>query len=128
MTRGVALVSATLGIGSGLGLPLSGLLLGWFDWHAVFWVLLVLTMLGIAVTLRFVPDPDPQSSEPGRFDVVGAVWLSACLVAILLPISKSASWGWLAPLPLSLFALGIGGLFGWARYERRPGARHGPSS
>ena len=120
MTQGVALVSATLGIGGGLGLPLSGLLLGWFDWHAVFWVTLALTVLAIVLTIRLVPVADEVQSTPQKFDVIGAVWLSLCLVAILLPISKAATWGWVEPLPVTMFAIGILGVFGWARYERRP--------
>ncbi|MGD9701028.1 MAG: MFS transporter [Acidimicrobiia bacterium] len=117
-SHGVALVSATLGIGSGIGLPLAGVLVGWFDWHSVFWVNAALAV--IAVILVIVILPAAAEHSPQRFDVVGAVWLSAALVAILLPLSKSASWGWLQPLPLALYLVGFAGLIGWYRYEHRP--------
>jgi MFS family permease len=118
VTKGVALVSATLGIGSGLGLPMSGLLLGWFDWQAVFWVNAGLSAVAIVLAAKLLPDATRRERE--RFDVIGAVWLSACLVAILLPISKAPDWGWLGPRPLTLYAGGLIGLAGWARYELRP--------
>ncbi|MDP3891492.1 MFS transporter, partial [Nocardioides sp.] len=35
---GVALMSATLAIGAGAGLPLSGLISEHMDWHSIFWV------------------------------------------------------------------------------------------
>ena len=50
------------------GAPLSGLLLGWFDWRGV--GSCSCSLLGIAMTFRFVPDPDAVSKS-GRFDVVG---------------------------------------------------------
>lgn len=117
-SQGVALVSATLGIGGGLGLPLAGVLVGWYSWQSVFWVTTGLTLVALVLAIAILPTGARRSSQP--FDVVGAVWLSACLVAILLPLSKSASWGWLRPLPLTLFVVGFAGLVGWSRYERRP--------
>jgi MFS family permease len=117
-SKGVALVSATLGIGGGLGLPMSGLLLGWFGWHAVFWVSAGLSLIGLAVAAIVLPDLSTR--ERARFDVVGALWLSACLIAILLPLSKSASWGWLQPLPIGMYVAGFAGLAGWYRYEHHP--------
>jgi MFS family permease len=117
-TSGVALVSATLGIGGGIGLPMAGLIAGWFDWQAVFWFSAALTALAIVLVAVFIPDDTARSGQP--FDLVGAVWLSACLVGILLPLSKAASWGWARPLPLAMYAFGFTGLVGWYFYEQRP--------
>ena len=97
---GIALVSATMGIGGGIGLPLAGVVAGWFDWHAVFWVSAGLTVIAIVAAVTVLPDDRSRSSEP--FDVIGAAWLSVCLVALLLPLSKAATWGWLRPLPIAL--------------------------
>lgn len=117
-SQGVALVSATLGIGGGLGLPMSGWMLNWFGWQSVFWMTSALTLVGLVLAILVLPDVDKR--EQSRFDVVGAVWLSVCLIAILLPLSKSASWGWLQPRPLILYAVGFAGMIGWYRYEHRP--------
>lgn len=116
--QGVALVSATLGIGSGLGLPLAGVLVDGFNWQAVFWVNAALSL--VALALAFIVLPESKQPTKQRFDVIGAVWLSVCLVAILLPLSKSSTWGFAQPLPLALYALGFLGLAGWYRYELRP--------
>jgi MFS family permease len=117
-SKGVALVSATLGIGGGVGLPLAGILVGWFNWQAVFWATGSLSLIGVTAAWALLPADTGQSRE--RFDVVGGIWLSACLVAILLPLSKSATWGWAQPLPLALYAIGFFGLVGWYRYEQTP--------
>lgn len=117
-SQGVALVSATLGIGGGLGLPMAGVLLGWFNWQAVFWVSGALTLIALALVLAVLPDVTERSRQP--FDVVGAIWLSLCLVAVLLPLSKSGEWGWLQPLPIALYLVGFAGLVGWYHYEKRP--------
>jgi len=117
VNAGIAVVSATMGIGGAIGLPLAGVVAAWFDWHAVFWLSAALTAAAIAATTLALPDDRSRSTEP--FDVVGAVWLSACLVAILVALSKAASWG-AGPLPLSLYAFGLAGLMAWWRYEQRP--------
>jgi MFS family permease len=117
-SQGVALVSATLGIGGGIGLPMAGVLVGWFDWQAVFWVNTVLALIALVLVVVVLPDVTERSRQ--RFDVVGAVWLSVCLVCLLLPLSKASDWGWGRPLPLALYAAGFLGLAGWYRYELRP--------
>src|SRR5690606_35592559 len=112
-SQGVALVSATMGIGGGLGLPMAGVLVDWFDWQSVFWANAALSALALVLVVVVLPDTGERS--PGRFDVAGAMWLSACLVALLLPLSKAPDWGWVRPLPLALYALGFAGLAGWYR-------------
>ena len=117
-TRGIAMISATLGVGSGIGLPLSGLVFGWFGWHAVFWVTAALAAIALGAAALVLPDT--PGHRGGRFDTVGALLLSVALVSLLLPLSKSSAWGWSGPLPLSLYAIGVAGLSVWMRYERRP--------
>ncbi len=118
VSGGIALVSATMGIGGGLGLPLAGLVLHVFDWPVLFWMAAVLTVGGIAVAALVVPESPVRS--PGHFDLLGAAWLSAVLIALLLPISKAPTWGWTSPVALALFAAAAVGGLAWARYERRP--------
>ena len=74
-------------------------------------------MVALVIAAKVIPESRVRAT--GRFDLLGAAWLSAVLVAFLLPISKSSTWGWAAPLPLALFAASGVGAVGWAQYVRR---------
>lgn len=99
---GIALMSATLGIGGGLGLPLSGLLYEGTGWHSIFWVSGTVTFLILLATLKVVPESPVRSA--GSFDLLGAVVLSIALTALMLVISKGATWGWASTAILALAA------------------------
>jgi MFS family permease len=55
----------------------------------------------------------------GRFDVVGAIGLSAGLVSLLLAISKGGDWGWTSGATLGLFAAAAVVLAVWGLWELR---------
>ncbi|MDN5745948.1 MAG: MFS transporter, partial [Nocardioidaceae bacterium] len=68
---GVALMSATLAIGAGAGLPLAGLIADHMDWHACFWLtglVGALLLVGAAVII-----PESPVRTGGSFDLRGAV-------------------------------------------------------
>ena len=117
ITFAVALMSATLGIGAALGLPLSGILTDVFGWHSVFWFSALaggLLTVGLSFLVR-----ESQVRTRGRFDIAGALLLSVVLVALLLPVTKGGTWGWSSPAVLGLAALGVLALAGWIPLELR---------
>jgi MFS family permease len=59
----------------------------------------IIATVGIVV---FVPESPVRTR--GRIDSVGAVLLGAWLVALLVPVSQGATWGWTSPRTLVLFA------------------------
>ena len=113
----VALMSATMGIGSALGLPLAGVLSDWLGWHSIFWFGAV-TGAVLVVALLVVVEESPVRT-PGRFDVAGAVVLSAALVCLLLPISKGSAWGWGEPRVVGLLVASLLLLAVWVPLELR---------
>lgn len=117
LASAVALMSATMGIGGAIGLPLSAAVAEKLSWHYLFWgstVIGVLAMIGIARTI-----PESTIKTGGRFDVVGAAGLSIALVSLLFGLSKSTDWGWGDPRQLALFAVALLVFAFWARYEMR---------
>jgi MFS family permease len=112
-----ALMSATLGIGSALGLPLSGLIFEHLGWPAIFWLSAIVGVLLIIAVAAVVPESSVRTR--GKFDFLGAVMLSTALTAILLAISKGARWGWTSELTLLMFVIGIVTLALWFPYELR---------
>jgi MFS family permease len=113
----VALMSATMGIGSALGLPLAGVLSSWLGWHSIFWFG---AMAGgvLVVALLVVVEESPVRT-PGRFDVTGALVLSAALICLLLPISKGSAWGWGEPLVVGLLVSSLLLMAVWVPLELR---------
>ncbi|MFI0467315.1 MFS transporter [Saccharopolyspora sp. 5N102] len=89
-----ATMSASLGVGGALGLPAAAFLAERTDWHVLFWTSAGLGAVATALVLAFVPESGVRSG--GRFDLVGAIGLSAGLICLLLAISKGAEWGWTA--------------------------------
>lgn len=115
--KAVALVSATLGIGGAVGLPVSAVISQYLDWHMLFWASGALGAIGFVLVLTIVPVSTLRS--PGSFDFVGAIGFAVGLVGILLGVSKGAAWGWTSPLTLGTTLGGIAVLGLWAWYELR---------
>ncbi|MBC9926293.1 MULTISPECIES: MFS transporter [unclassified Leucobacter] len=115
--KAVALVSATLGIGGAVGLPVSAVISQYLDWHMLFWASGALGAIGFVLVITIVPVSTLRS--PGSFDFVGAIGFAVGLVGILLGVSKGAAWGWTSPLTLGTTLGGIAVLGLWAWYELR---------
>jgi MFS family permease len=113
----VALMSATLGIGGAMGLPLSGLLYAHLGFASIFWVAAAGGLLLTVAVLVFVPESTVRT--PGRFDYVGAVLISIALTALLLAVSKTSDWGWDSSQWLGLTLVGVVVLVAWVPYELR---------
>ncbi|MFE7491311.1 MFS transporter [Kitasatospora sp. NPDC057541] len=114
----IALVSASMGIGGGLGLPISAAVAQYASWRVLFWGAAVLTV-AIAAMIRFLVPAPATPPAGGRFDGLGALGLGAGLVCLLLPVSKGADWGWTDGTTLGLFAAAVVLLLGWAVWELR---------
>src|SRR6478752_7515344 len=116
-TTAVASMSATLGVGGAIGLPLSAWIVQTGDWHALFWVatgLAVLVGLGSWLIVPHVHD-----GHEGTFDFGAAVGLAVGLVALLVGITKGNTWGWTSGRTLASIALGIVVLLAWGWFELR---------
>lgn len=114
---GMAAMSATLGVGGAVGLPLAAWIVQDLSWHALFWVSAGLAAAVVAAVLLVVPHVD--DAVGGRFDVVGALGLAIGLVAVLVAVSKGNEWGWIEGRTLGLLVAGILVLLVWGSYELR---------
>ncbi|MBA3780547.1 MAG: MFS transporter [Nocardioides sp.] len=115
----VALMSATLGIGGAVGLPLSGVIYEAFGWQAVFWGSVVMSVVMLALVLTVVPESGVRT--PGRFDWLGAILMSVALTALLLGISKGGVWGWTSQWTVLSFVVAVLVFAMWAPWELRAG-------
>ncbi|MEV0945658.1 MFS transporter [Rhodococcus sp. NPDC049939] len=113
----MAVMSATLGVGAAIGMPIAAAIAQYADWHMLFVVSGVLGTVCIALTVLLIPESPVR--RRGRFDLVGAMGLSLVLVTLLLPITKGGTWGWSSSLTLGLFAVSLVSLLGWGLYELR---------
>ncbi|HEX6945120.1 MAG TPA: MFS transporter, partial [Casimicrobiaceae bacterium] len=92
ISTGIALISAIMGVGGGLGIVLAGPIVENLSYHWLFWFPLVAVVIAGVSAHFFVPESPVKS--PGRVNWAGAALLSAWLVCLLLAISEGSSWGW----------------------------------
>jgi MFS family permease len=113
----IALVSATLGVGGALGLPLSAVVAENLDWHALFWLAAGIALLCFVLYAVVVPASTLRS--PGRLDIVGIIGLALGLVGTLIAISRGGEWGWGDGRTLGFLIGGVAILIVWGFYELR---------
>ncbi|MDG3014393.1 MFS transporter [Speluncibacter jeojiensis] len=103
LTAAMAVVSGCLAIGGGVGLVATGLLtVDHGDYHRVFWLSVVLSIIALVTTAVFVPRRRP--TVEGSVDWLGGTVLGAALVLLLLPLSQGNDWGWGSAATLGCFA------------------------
>jgi EmrB/QacA subfamily drug resistance transporter len=114
---GIALLGAIAAIGSGIGLPLGGVLADGPGYHWIFWLGAIMGVLATITTHLFVPESPVRT--PGRVDFAGAGILAAGLTALLIGISRGGDWGWGSDRTLALLAAGLLVLVAFVFFERR---------
>ncbi len=113
----MAIVSATLGVGGAIGLPLAAVIAQGGSWHLLFWISAALGLLSALAVIAVVPESPVHTKA--RFDYIGALGLSLGLVALLLAVSKGNDWGWDSATTLGMFAAAAVILVAWGFIELR---------
>jgi EmrB/QacA subfamily drug resistance transporter len=115
VANGIALISALLGIGGGLGIVLAGPIVDALSYHWLFWLPLVLVVLATIATVLFVPESPVKS--PGKVNWTGAALLSGWLVCLLVAISEGSRWGWGSVRTIGLLVAAVVLLVAWVANE-----------
>jgi EmrB/QacA subfamily drug resistance transporter len=113
----IGLLSSILGVGGGVGIVLGGLIIEHLNYHWLYWIPLVITIVAAICTWRFIPESPVR--VPGRVNWLAAALMSAGFICVLIAISETITWGWGSPKTLGLLAAGLIGCVAWVGVEVR---------
>lgn len=117
-TQALGIWSASFAVSAALGPLIGGPLIDTLSWRWLFYINLPIGILGIFMTLKYLPHDKPVDTNKG-FDYKGAVTLGVALSSLVLVLEKGREWGWISWE--SLFAYGVVLIFGllFYRIEKR---------
>ncbi|MEU0207460.1 MFS transporter [Streptomyces canus] len=98
-------LSAVIAAGGGVGMVAAGPIVTALDYRWLFWIPVAIVIAATLIAVRYVPE-SPNRAQ-GNVNWLGAVLLSAWLVALLLPLSQAGTWGWGSARVLGLFGAAV---------------------
>jgi MFS family permease len=113
----IGLLSAILGVGAGVGIVASGVIVEHLNYHWLFWIPLVAAVLAAGATWRFIPESPVR--VPGRINWLAAALMTVGISTVLLAISRATTWGWGSSRTLGLILLGLIVSMAWIAVEVR---------
>lgn len=113
----MGIVSATLGVGGGIGIVAAGVIVDNVSWRWLFALSALIGLVALILVWRFIPESPVRS--PSRVDVPGALLLSGGLIALLVGLTEGEPKGWDSPGIVALFAAAAILLAAWGVVESR---------
>jgi MFS family permease len=107
---------ALSGLGFAVGILLGGAIPDVASWRWVFLINVPVAAASLVVVPRLVPDSRVEMRR--GFDLVGGATVTAGMTTLVFTLVKARDYGWSSVTTLSLFAVAIGLLTGFAVIER----------
>lgn len=118
VASGIGVVSATLGVGGGLGLLITGIIAQHTSsYRPVFWLSVGIAAVGLVLVAVLTHDTGQRIA--GRPDLLGAAVMAGWLICLLLALSDAPTWGWGSAGVAGLFAAAAAGCALWVIIELR---------
>jgi EmrB/QacA subfamily drug resistance transporter len=94
--RAISVYGMVMGLAAVSGQLIGGILirtdLGGLGWRTIFWINVPLGVAALLASPRLVPES--RASQGSRFDLAGVALITACLVAVVLPLVDGRQEGW----------------------------------
>jgi EmrB/QacA subfamily drug resistance transporter len=94
--RAISVYGMVMGLAAVSGQLIGGVLirtdLGGLGWRTIFWINVPLGVAALLASPRLVPES--RASQRSRFDLAGVALITACLVAVVLPLVDGRQEGW----------------------------------
>jgi EmrB/QacA subfamily drug resistance transporter len=119
--KALAIYTATGATGFSLGLVFGGVLTE-IGWRWVFFLPVPVALITLLAGLRLVPRSDRPARSGRRFDLAGAVGLTAGMLLLVFTVVEAPSAGWTSARTLASFAAAAALLAAFVVHERRTAA------
>jgi EmrB/QacA subfamily drug resistance transporter len=116
--KALSIYTATGATGFSLGLVFGGLLTE-LGWRWVFFLPVPLALITLLAAIRLVPSGPPPVRTGRRFDVAGAVSLTAAMLLLVFTLVEAPSAGWSSARTLGSFAIAAAILAVFVFHEQR---------
>ena len=117
--KGLVLWGAVGSLGVAAGVLVGGALTTWFGWQAIFWINVPIGVVAFAVARSVVPTATTTRAGFAQFDIPGAVTVLGGLMALMLALGGTETYGWASARTLVTLAISAALLMAFAAIERR---------
>lgn len=107
----------TMSIGPAIGPILSGHLINWFGWRAIFWFSALLGLLSFAIIQCTVKESLKQLGQ--KIDFIGSILLFLSSGSLIVYLNKGNNWGWTSIATLTVLSLFIISVVIFYFFEKR---------
>jgi len=117
--KALGIIGSVVGAGLMTGPIVGGILLGFGDWRALFYLRIPIVLLAFGLAAWMIRDDRNDDRLPGKLDIPGAITLFVFISTALLAVNRGQGWGWTSPQVLGLFAVSVASFVAFIRIEAR---------
>lgn len=117
--KSLVLWGAVGSLGVAAGVLVGGALTTWFGWQSIFFINVPIGALAFFAARRVVPRHSTPRAGFAQFDIPGAVTVLGGLMALMLALGGTSTYGWTSPRTIVTLAISATLLAAFAVVERR---------
>lgn len=115
--RALGLSGTTVALGTMVGPPIGGIIVGLFNWEAIFLINVPIGIVAFILGVKLLPKDDKNISE--NFDIFGAAFFSLGIISLFWTMLSGEQKGWSSIYILTGFSVSIISLLIFYFYEKR---------